>query len=78
MKLIRQYLRKGPIEGDDALWKVLMNKYEDAFEKGQNAIHSIEDMSLIPKNDFVKNLYRPLQEKWDVQVIITYRPFHQW
>ena len=65
-------------EEEDSLWNELMSEYDDAYSRGENAIHSLEAISEIPKNEYTQKLYRQLQEKWDVQIVMIYRPFHQW
>lgn len=77
-KVVENYFEKGPEKGDATMWRKLMGLYEEEYAQGHNVIHSIENMALIPKNDFTKGLYQALAEKWDVQVVVVYRPFHSW
>lgn len=77
MELIDE-LENEQAEVDGSLWNELMSEYDDAYSRGENAIHSLEGMSEIPKNEYTQKLYRQLQEKWDVRIVMIYRPFHQW
>jgi len=60
------------------LWDELVHRFDDAYEKGNSVILSVEELSNLKMNDFTKSLWQSLLDKWDIQVLLFYRPFHEW
>jgi len=63
---------------DCTMWTELLDRFDGAYDKNNSVILSVEELVNIPSNDFTTSLWRGLLERWDIQVILFYRPFHQW
>jgi len=66
------------IENDCGLWDSLLERLNDAYKKNNNVILSNEELVNLPINNFTIPLWRNLLYRWDIQILIFYRPFHQW
>jgi len=77
-KVIRNCFEIGPEKCDYTMWDVLMGFYDNAFTNNTNVIHSNEMFSVMPINNFTKSLWQGLLDKWDIHILMFYRPFDQW
>lgn len=87
---INLYLKHGNSNNEkgEKVWKLMQERYKNAYDKAINSfnndgielftIHSAEDLSLLPEQDFTFETMYTLLEPWDVHVIMFYRPFKDW
>jgi len=84
--LRNQCLIKNQETCDYTKWKelnaVLDEAYHNAIAASSstpiNTLFSLESWSLVPKSNFTFSLLEDLFSKWDLHVIIFYRPFADW
>jgi len=65
-------------KSDCEKWDILMGQFDDAYAKHNGIIWSNEELVNLPMNTFTIPLWRKFLDRWDVQILVFYRPFHQW
>jgi len=78
LSLVEDCLLKLPHESDLTKWYRFTSTFDEAYLNKQHVAISNEALSLVKKNEDVKALFLTLTEKWDVRVIIAYRPLEAW
>ena len=60
------------------MWDFFAKRLEDEHGENNNVIWSNEELVNLPMNNFTIPLWRSLLNRWNIQVLIFHRPFHQW
>lgn len=69
---------------DCTLLSTLQHLYEQAFNQTQSqnftihTIHTSEDFSAMPRNNLTFHTMKHIFEKWNIHIIMFYRPMHHW
>lgn len=59
-------------------WDRMVAQLDEIYDKGKNAIITNEAFSLVPKTNEVREMFHSLEDKWNVTVIMVYRPYETW
>ena len=63
---------------DCGKWDTLLSQLNDTHMKNNSVIWSSEELVNVPMNNFTIPMWRNLLDRWDVQILVFYRPFHKW
>lgn len=72
------------ISQDCTLVSTLQHLYEQAYNHTQSqnftihTIHTSEDFSAMPRNNLTFHTMKHIFEKWNIHIIMFYRPLHHW
>jgi hypothetical protein len=89
-QLLKQCLIKGSGQCDYQPFRDMEKLYKDAYynamTRAENAtdmrplytLHTDEDFSILPRDEFTLGLLQKLFQQWDVHVMIFYRPLLDW
>lgn len=89
-ELIKKCLLKGLDQCDDEPFREMETLYNTAYINAMSrtlhasnsshlyTLHTDEDFSILPRDDFTMSLLQKLYTKWDVHFILFYRPLLDW
>lgn len=89
-QLMKNCLLKGPAECNDKPFREMETLYNAAYKSATSrtsnatdisplyTLHTGEDFSILPKDEFTMSLLQKLFVNWDVHFILFYRPLIDW
>jgi len=77
-RLTKNCFLNSPGERDCAIWDSLVDSFDNLQGGSNSFILSNEELANMPINNVTTPLWQNLLDKLDIQVLIFYRPFHQW
>lgn len=78
INIIEQCFLQLPENCTTTEWDKMVDQLDQIYDRGKNAIITNEALSIVPKLPEVKEMFNSLEEKWDVTVIMVYRPYETW
>lgn len=78
INIIEQCFLQLPENCTTTEWDRMVDELDQIHERGKHAIITNEALSVVPKTPEVKEMFNSLEEKWDVTVIMVYRPYETW